>query len=563
MGSINLYRIDSDKLEGCLGNLDRGNFQKINTKTISKSKNGQEHEFGVTLYVEGPKQTDEEISWSWILNEFDKNPFYIVKAPKGILLIEEIEEELETESQRSNYAVTFGNSYFQIDKYCDMDFGFKFAARMEYSNIKTTTLTSPNLTRSKTVNTYVDYKDLDFNSGESFCKLKVNVDIDEGFQLFKSAIEIGNSIRFNTTDESIEKIIDIILYVEERLQIPDEDVKYKIPLFQVVRDEELLESLNEKFEKTLENVLFKGEKSSVISIPELEIIGTNEVFNHLDDEVKLKYYRVESDVLTHLTVDTIRKFCEQRNINTKEKLEKIKIVRYRNGEPVVKINLKNIIEYTDDDKKCVWLKGKWYLFNKDYLTYLNDSISEIPIYYKEEYDFSEEIYSQYINRKYVEEKNDSKYVGKSEEEIRKSLRKKYYAERSFNLIRGEEENFVNYDREKTNEGFERMDLYDTIDKTMFAVKKGKASSDLCYAIDQSLTSLKKYKHGEAVDMPEIDTVGLWFILERKEKLPFNEENKVDLSDLNMLMLKNRLDQWKKEVRLAGYKPIIYINYRLS
>lgn len=38
-------------------------------------------------------------------------------------------------------------------------------------------------------------------------------------------------------------------------------------------------------------------------------------------------------------------------------------------------------------------------------------------------------------------------------------------------------------------------------------------------------------------------------------------NKVDLTDLNMLMLKNRIDQWKKEVRLAGYTPIIYINYR--
>ena len=37
--------------------------------------------------------------------------------------------------------------------------------------------------------------------------------------------------------------------------------------------------------------------------------------------------------------------------------------------------------------------------------------------------------------------------------------------------------------------------------------------------------------------------------------------KPDINRLDMLMLKNRLDQWKKEVRLQGYTPIIYVNYR--
>lgn len=27
------------------------------------------------------------------------------------------------------------------------------------------------------------------------------------------------------------------------------------------------------------------------------------------------------------------------------------------------------------------------------------------------------------------------------------------------------------------------------------------------------------------------------------------------------MLKNRIDQWIKEVRLSGYIPVVYINYR--
>lgn len=33
----------------------------------------------------------------------------------------------------------------------------------------------------------------------------------------------------------------------------------------------------------------------------------------------------------------------------------------------------------------------------------------------------------------------------------------------------------------------------------------------------------------------------------------------DLSELKLLELKNRLDEWKKEVRLAGKKPVVYVN----
>ena len=54
------------------------------------------------------------------------------------------------------------------------------------------------------------------------------------------------------------------------------------------------------------------------------------------------------------------------------------------------------------------------------------------------------------------------------------------------------------------------------------------------------------------------------------RMPLNVDGKEHIEDVNgtpdinkldMLMLKNHLDQWKKEVRLQGLKPLIYINYR--
>ena len=98
------------------------------------------------------------------------------------------------------------------------------------------------------------------------------------------------------------------------------------------------------------------------------------------------------------------------------------------------------------------------------------------------------------------------------------------------------------------------------EETMFAVKIGGTSGKLCYAVDQSLEALKLYKHNQLNNMPVIKSVAIWFVLDRSRHIE-NEDGKPDINRLDMLMLKNRLDQWKKEVRLQGYTPIIYVNYR--
>ena len=224
MACINLYKMNFNKVDDFLDDLKSSNYLAKPNKKIDKDT----CEFKFTLYLCEAKQSNDEISWNWLLNEFDESPLYVYKSPRAILFIEKVCDERE-----DIYAATFGSSFFKVDKYCDRDFGFKFAARMEYTNIKTTTLTSPNSKRSKMINTYVDYNEFDFNSGESFAKLKVNAKLDENFDLFKPALEIGNSIRFNTDKANIDGIINIILYVEKILEISDNDVKYKIPFREV------------------------------------------------------------------------------------------------------------------------------------------------------------------------------------------------------------------------------------------------------------------------------------------------------------------------------------------
>jgi len=556
MANINLYKIDKNKVRKCIRDLKDTMNCKENVLRFNKKIDEKECEFVVTLYLEEPFQTDKSISWNWILEEFEQPIIQAYKLPRAVVLIEKISDEDEC-----TYAITFGTSFFKVDKYCDRDFGFKFAARIKYSDIKTTTLTSPNFKRSKTVNTYIDYNELDFNSGESFAKLKVNAKLEEGFSLFTPALEIGNSIHFSMKSESIENCIDIINYVEKVLKIPDDKVFYKIPLFHRVKDENMLKILDDKLEEAICKAILHESNDVSIVVPELDIIGVSEVFNRADVRTKLKCSKKEKEI-SALTIEGIRSFCRDYGINSIEEIKKIKITKYFNDQEGYTDSLKNIIEYTDDENRCIFFSGKWHLFNDDYLTYLNESIEGIKTIYKEKYDFKENVHNLYIEKILKREGKNDKYKGKSEQEIKKSLKKQYYAELCFNLIRADEGEFECYDRDIIK-GIEKMDLYEKQTKTMFAVKKGRASSELCYAIDQSLTSLKMYKHGQIEDMPDVENVGLWFILERKEHLTMKNENEVNLCELDMLMLKNRIDQWKKEVMLSGLKPIIYINYRYN
>lgn len=362
---------------------------------------------------------------------------------------------------------------------------------------------------------------------------------------------IGTSIKIATSIETLQNISNIIWFIEDIIANGEE--KCKIPVFVKVKDKDYITYLNERM---AQNVRERPE----IVISELEIIGANEIFNHNDNEYIIKF-KGKSKQVTSLTADELRVFCSEYEFNYSDVVLDIKVGKYYNGESISTTLIRNLIEYTDDEERCLLSSGEWYKFNDDYLNYLSSSISEIEIEYNPDYDFSTSAHNSFIDEKYREERNDSKYEGKTENEIKKALKNKYYAERTFNILRSRD-GFQNFDRENAEVGnakVEAMDLYKD-GGYIFAVKVGNTSGKLCYAIDQSLTSLKLHKHGKLTDIPQITTVVLWFILERREHI--EDENGIpDLNKLEMLMLKNRIDQWKKEVRLLGYKPLIYINYR--
>ncbi len=540
MGSINLYKIENDKKD----ELVRALASKLEMKNTIDTSFGESEQISLTLYTDNNPR-ENHLSWNWILDEFEQPAIITHSSPKAVVLAEK--------EDNTTYAVTFGSAFFIVDKYCDKDFGFQFARKLSFDEIKTTTLTTPNSRRNKTVSTYVNYNQLEFDSGESFAKLKAKVDVDEDFIMFKPSVEIGTSIKITTDIETLQNISDIIYFIENIITNGEE--KCKIPVFVKVKDKEYIELLNQKMAQNVR-------ENPEIVISELEIIGANEIFNHNDDEYIIKF-NGKNKQITSLTVDELRAFCDEYEFNYNDVILDIKIGRYYNGESVSTTAIRNLIEYIDDEEKCLLSNGEWYKFNNDYLNYLSLSIAEISAEYHPEFDFSKSLHNRFLNEKYEEEKTSPEYIGKTEDDIKKAIKRKYYAERAFNILRGRD-GFQNFDRETTQVGngvVEPMDLYKE-GGFVFAVKIGNSSGKLCFAIDQSLTSLKLYKQGELINVPQITTVVLWFILDRREHI--EDDNGIpNLNNLDMLMLKNRLDQWKKEVRLLGYKPLIYINYRTN
>jgi len=543
MGSINLYQIEEVKRRSFVQEIKK-EYKKIgNTKTISQQVDNIDIVFSLTLYLARPQKI-KDLSWNWLLTEFDTLESKSRILPKAVLLVEKHD---------SIYAITFGHSYFMVDKFCDRDFGFNFARKLKYKEVKTTTLISPHSRRNKTINSYLYYEELEFDSGESYAKLKAKADLPDDFITFKPTLEFGNSIKFSIENDSLDKIVCLIIYVEKTLRT-QEDL-HRIPVFSIIKDTDLLNQLNIQLSSNIR------QNPAQINVAELDIIGATEIFNRNDYEFTIKYEGKEKAV-SALNYDEIETFCNEHGFDIAEILLDISVVSYQDGSVCRTDKIKNLIDYTNDSSRCLLSKGQWYKYNNDYMQYLVESLSGIKVLYNPKYDFLSEHYDAFIAEKYLSEKGNKEYQGKSKDEIITALKRKYYAEKSFNLIREMHDGFQNFDRYTQRIGsaeIEPMDLYK--DRTMFAVKIGSTSAKLCYVIDQSLTSLKMYKRGQLKihNNEIIDMVALWLILERKKHLKL-KNGMPDINDLDMLMLKNRIDQWKKEVLLSGLKPCIYINY---
>lgn len=500
-----------------------------------------ENQFKMVLFfVEGVD--GKPLTWNWVLNAFGRHNVLNDSAPKAIVLISFLED---------SYAITFGHSFYSVDQFSDKGWAFELAKRLNYVNIRTTAITNPNSQRNKTVNTYLEYENLDLDSGEALTKLKAKIGLPPNFNLFSDTIEIGNSIKLTTEQPSLEILGRIIIFIEGI--VLNENEKVKIPYFRAVKELERIQRLKELMIQDIENDLM------VIDFSEYQIYATRIVFND-NHEFKLVYNR-KAKWCDRISAEVVSEFLHENDFTAINDLLEIKVSVWEDGRRKYITSLEKLIFYTHEESNALLTDGSWYIYNEDYIQYLNDSISEIPVEYEEQFNYSRELHERYLEEAYIIERNYEDFRDLGDEAVRKKIKQKYYKERYFNnWIVETGDSFVNFDRDLDTIGGHRVEVMDLHKgNSMYAVKFGKASGKLCYAIDQSIEAIKAYHRGDVKIDSRIENVYLWLVLERGA-LPTMEDGTPDISSLNLLILKNKIDQWKKEVRLLGYRPRIKINY---
>ncbi|RTE02753.1 DUF6119 family protein [Paenibacillus whitsoniae] len=544
MAAINLYKILANKHNDITDYL-RTNYIVIGERQVQvdigiDSETGEiiQANYQLSLYF-GAGTDGKPLSWNWALNLFGHQELSTDGTPKAVIVIQ---------AGENKFAVTFGHSYFRIDQFSDKEWAFEFARRLKYKNVRTTAVTNPNSQRNRTINTYLEYENLDLSSGEALTKLKANIELPVDFELFSDVIEIGNSIRVNSDNLTLEKIVKIVLFIEDIRM--NEEVKVKIPFFKIVKEQEEVQVLKGQMLQDFEI------NNMSIDFSEYQIYATRVVFrdNH-EYEYRHKYKQAKCD---KVTLETVENFMREHEFSINNDLLDIRVAVFEDGRSIYSTTIEKLIYYTHEQAHALLADGSWYIYNEDYLQYLKDSVAEISAEYEAQYDYSQTAHNEFLEQIFQGERENGEYRDLDDSVIRKKISQKHYKERYYNnwLV---DLGFSNFDRELEALGKHRLEVMDLYkENSMFAVKFGKSSGKLCYAVDQSIEAIKAYHRGDIEIEGEIENVYLWLVLERGD-LPLID-GQPDINDLNMLILKNKLDQWKKEVRLLGYRPKIKINY---
>lgn len=542
MASVNIYKITNSNNDRLLRYLE-SQYDLVNDHAVQiiRSVNSESLpiNFEMTLYLNDDDST-KPLSWNWALTAFEYKNISFSSKPKAVIVVD---------SEDTFYAITFGHSYFKVDQFSDKEWAFNFARRLDYTNVRTIAITNPNSQRNKTVNTYLDYENLDIGSGEAFTKIKAKIERPSNLTLYEETLEVGNSIKFDIGSPSLETIAQVIEHVNNTINYVQE--KHKIPYFKEVKDDEEKERLFALTKAQLHDNLY------AIDFSEYQIYATRIIFK--DDHQYILKHNYRNMPIDSVNVEMVAQFMHKYNFNVEDDLFRIRVEVLEDGITKYCTPISNLIFYTIEEEHALLSDGKWYTYNEDYLSYLSDSISEIYVNHDLTYDYSRAAHEAYIEEKYNDEHLLEEYSSLSIEEIKERISRKYYRELYFNNILEDQHGYINFDRSLDSldkHKLEVMDLYK--ENTMYTVKFGNSSSKLCYAVDQSLEAIKAYQRGEVISDIQINNVCLWLVLNRNP-LPLIGDMP-DLNQLKMLILKNKLDHWKKEVRLLGKHPIININY---
>jgi len=538
MATLNLFKIDNNSKEKFLTENVAIDYKEV-------KYNGESYKLFLKCDLES---VPTSLSWSWVLSSFNKTFNNLVKMPMGLLYFEYL---------NNLFVFTFGSAFHKVDKFCDKNFAFSIAKKFKYKSIKSTSQIQPNSKVNKTINSYNNTTSLDYESGQAFLKLKGILDLPKEFLLFHNNIEIGTSLKIKIEKPTLEKLLEIVDYLENLSQKADIT---NIPLFYKIIDAKEIEECEENFKENFKNNF--DENNINFSFSDFDIIGTNEVFYSQNAQYKISCGRKYLIVDT-LSIQEIKKFCTLKNISFKDNFDKIYISTVNiNG---FKISLKELIDYNIDGKKCVLIKGEWYKYNDDYLNALEKSLNDLDCVHDKRFDWYKLDYDNYINDKLQEFKNQKEYIDLDSDEKRiEKLKKVFYNERVYNEIKhkelglelGDRKNLILHDNSK----IEIDDMHSN--DSLYAVKIGNSSSKLSYVVNQMSIAMKAIRDQKIAYDKSKKNLFIVLVINYQKDFP-KEDCNFDFNTIKLLALKQAVDEWQKNAKKQNFNPKVIIGYNYN
>lgn len=494
-------------------------------------------EIELTFYLDNGGISND-VEWSWIGTQFTTLDIRKrISNPRGWLIIKLSAERV--------YCITLGIAYHDPNKYCDSDFPFRVLQRLNIKDIKNTTRMNPTSNRRRMIDAFVTMDSIDFEAGDTIQKVTFQIDTDDLRErysnelCFKESISIGNSIRVNPKYHTLECILDCILDLEEISKL---DKVLEVPVLKKIDNTTQIQALNSKL-----NTIPIDQLN--LTTPQYQVIGIKNWDYSEITQIQYCYQKITSSKFDFISIDNLKGFIEQQHIDLSEALTSINVVVMTIDGYQQKNQLVEFIEYVDESERSVFLNGKWFRFNDDYIKFLDSEISDTEIRHQSDYDYI----NQNLKNIYgtTSEAGFNKYVAAN------CVDPKYL------LLDKEIDSSVGKGK------FELCDLYDRTGGALVAVKRVSNSQSFCYVMDQSLTAAKVLKSkgelclkGQNIKWTDIKKSVIWIVLKRSRnnQLSKDDKDRPRIEDLKYFLAKMKIPTWKRELNNLGIIPSIYLSY---
>ncbi|HCC84258.1 MAG TPA: hypothetical protein DEP87_01060 [Candidatus Pacebacteria bacterium] len=344
----NLYRIGKDNEGDLVAKLVSSGLTPQNTITAN--------DWTLVFYLsESPSPVD--IWWMDQYSDFiNESGRYKNTSYFGVLIIS---------NQKLCYAVSLGKSHFYLKDFCDNDFGINLAERIaDENNLKLKNSKLYGGQKNKTITSYQNNSDIEFDSGESIHYIKAK-SIEKA--KWGETVSFGNSAQFHVEIPPIQ-LPSLIVSIETVLLEP---AKIKIPRSVVITDKSLIKQLDEKL------ILALSEDSSTsIQVQETALSGIDFIF--VDKNTFKIYIRGVGlkKVTKELTIKDLKDFVSENNIDLNSDLEKIKVRASNDSESGFTKPLKYFLDYVDEEDNYFLMDGIWHEFNQNYIEFLKTQVDE-------------------------------------------------------------------------------------------------------------------------------------------------------------------------------------------